>query len=216
MNADADLSPRAVATVVLDFMAALDLTDVTLVGNDTGGAICQFLLDTDHSRIGRLVLTNCDAFDNFPPKPFDLLFKVGRSRAMLKVLLASMRPTFLRHSALGFGLLLNGKPDAAVTRSWIEPCASDRLIRRDTAKVMKAIKPADLLDVSTRLSNFSKPVQLVWGDADRMFKISFAERLADAFPDATLTRVPGGRTFIPLEEPEQVASAIAAMVDATR
>ena len=46
---------------------ALDLSDVTLVGNDTGGAICQYLVDTDRSRIGRLVLTNCDCFEQFPP-----------------------------------------------------------------------------------------------------------------------------------------------------
>jgi len=212
MHADADLSPRGVARIVIDFLEAFDLTDVTLVGNDTGGAVCQFLIDTDHSRIGRLVLTNCDAFNNFPPEPFDTLFKLGRSKAVLKVMMASMRPTFLRHSALGFGLLLNDKPDPAVTRSWIEPCASDKLIRRDTVKTMKSVKPAELLDVASRLGEFDKPVQLVWGDADRLFKLKFAERLAAAFPDATLTRIPGGRSFVPLEEPEQVGAAIAAMV----
>src|SRR5262249_29099708 len=63
MNADADLSPRGIAAIINGFLAALDLTDVTLVGNDTGGALCQYLIDADHSRIGRLVLTNCDAFD---------------------------------------------------------------------------------------------------------------------------------------------------------
>ena len=56
----------------------MDLRDVVLVGNDTGGAVCQFLLDEDASRIGRLVLTNCDAFDTFPPFPFNLLFRLGR------------------------------------------------------------------------------------------------------------------------------------------
>ena len=55
-----------------------DLEDVTLVGNDTGGALCQFVIDADPSRVGRLVLTNCDAFDEFPPAPFDKLFKAFR------------------------------------------------------------------------------------------------------------------------------------------
>ena len=68
LGAGADQSPRGVARQVLSFIEALELDDVTLVGNDTGGAICQFLLDTDASRIGRLVLTNCDAFDSFPPR----------------------------------------------------------------------------------------------------------------------------------------------------
>ena len=60
------------------FLRMLDLTDVTLVGSDTGGAICQLVLDEDASRVGRLVLTDCDAFDSFPPFPFDLLFRLGR------------------------------------------------------------------------------------------------------------------------------------------
>src|SRR6266487_5487234 len=73
MQPDADLSPPGVAQLVADFLEALDLHDVTLVGNDTGGALCQFVLDTDASRIGRLVLTNCDAFEKFPPAPFGAL-----------------------------------------------------------------------------------------------------------------------------------------------
>lgn len=215
MRADADLTPRGVARIVIDFLTALDLVDVTLVGNDTGGAICQFLIDTDHDRIGRLVLTNCDAFDTFPPAPFMLLVKAGRWAKLLKPMLASMRPTFLRHGPLGFGLLFNTEPNAAVTRGWIEPCASDKAIRRDTAKLMRGINPQELLDASTRFSGFAKPVHLIWGDADKYFKISFAERLAAVFPNAQVTRVVGGRTFIPMEQPDQVAAVIAAPVDYT-
>ena len=70
-------------------MEALELDDVTLVGNDTGGAICQFLLDTDASRIGRVVLTNCDAFTNFPPAPFGQLFKAFRSPSAIRALAGS-------------------------------------------------------------------------------------------------------------------------------
>ncbi|MCW2496924.1 alpha/beta fold hydrolase [Jatrophihabitans sp.] len=214
MNPDADLSPRGMARVVLDFLAALALTDVTLVGNDTGGAICQFVLDTDQSRIGRLVLTNCDAFDVFPPTAFVPLVKVGAHAKLIKPLIGATRPTYLRHSRLGFGLLFAGKPDAAVTRSWIEPCLTDKAIRRDAAKLMGAIRPKELLDVSTRLGSFTKPVQLVWGDADRCFKIGFAERLASVFPNATVTPVAGGKTFVSLEFPDQVAAAISAAADA--
>src|SRR4051812_29610840 len=59
LDPDTELSPRQVARIVLQFLERLDLHDVVLVGNDTGGAVCQFLLDEDASRIGRLVLTNC-------------------------------------------------------------------------------------------------------------------------------------------------------------
>ena len=208
LGPDADLTPRGVARLILDFLAALDLSDVTLVGNDTGGALCQFVIDTDATRIGRLVLTNCDAFDKFPPPPFGLLVKAGRSRAMLKLMAASTKPTFLRHSALGFGPLAHNL-DPAVTRSWMAPLGADKAIRADAARFMSGIDKADLLDVSTRLDRFSKPVRLVWGDADRFFKLEFAQRLAEVFPDAELITVPGARTFVPLDEPDLVADAVA-------
>jgi len=215
MKADADLSPRGVARIVLDFLAALDLTDVTLVGNDTGGAICQFTIDTDHTRIGRLVLTNCDAFDVFPPRDFVPLVKVGAHQAMIKPLIAMVKPKFMRHSRMGFGLLFAGKPDPIVTRAWIEPCATNKEIRRDAAKLMKAIRPKDLLDVSTRLPQFTKPVHIVWGEADKSFKPKFARRLAETFPNSRLTFIPGGKTFVSMEFPDEVANVIAGALQPT-
>jgi pimeloyl-ACP methyl ester carboxylesterase len=211
MDADADLSPRGIAAIINDFLAALDLTDVTLVGNDTGGAVCQYLIDTDHTRIGRLVLTNCDAFDVFPPAEFARLVKFGSHAVLIKPMLGALRSTAVRHSNTGYGLTFAGSPDPAITRSWIRPALGNRAIRRDAAKLMSRMDPQDLLDVSTRFGAFTRPVRLVWGDADRCFPISFAERLAAAFPDATLTRVPGGRTFIPMEFPDSVADVIIAV-----
>jgi len=212
LNADADLSPRDIARLITDFMAALNLTDVTLVGNDTGGALCQFVIDTDHSRIGRLVLTNCDAFDKFPPAPFGLIVKTGRSPVRLRAMMATMRPRMLRHSMLGFGGLVAKPLDPALTRRWITPSLSDAGVRRDTAKFLRKVKPAELLDVSTRLGAFGKPVRLVWGNADRFFKLADGQRLRQAFGDnAELVEVDGGRTFLPLDEPERVADEIRAL-----
>jgi len=208
LSAGADLTPRGVARLVLDFLAALDLTDVTLVGNDTGGALCQFVIDTDASRIGRLVLTNCDAFDTFPPAPFGMLVKAARRPGRIKLLLNTVRPASLRHSALGFGPLAAKPLDAGMTRRWITPGLDQRGVRRDTATFMRGIKPAELLDVSTRLHRFTKPVLLLWGAADRFFKPRLAHRLAAEFPDARLVEIEGGRTFLPLDEPRRVADEI--------
>src|SRR5579884_2496355 len=64
MDADADLSPRGLAALIAELIERLELTDVTLVGNDTGGALCQLVVAHHPARIGRLVLTNCDAFED--------------------------------------------------------------------------------------------------------------------------------------------------------
>ncbi|MEV6851167.1 alpha/beta hydrolase [Actinoplanes sp. NPDC051411] len=208
MNAHADLTPRGLAAIINAFLAAMCLNDVTLVGSDTGGALCQFTIDTDHRRIGRLVFTNCDAFDRFPPEQFTGLIRVGSHPCLLKPLLAALQPTAIRHSGRGYGLMFAGRPDPAVTLSWILPGFRDHAIRRDAAKLMRAMRPADLLDVATRLGAFAKPVDVVWGDADECFPLSIGQRLADAFPQGKLTPVAGGRTFISMEFPEQVADVI--------
>jgi pimeloyl-ACP methyl ester carboxylesterase len=208
LGAGADLSPRGVAQLVLDFLDALDLHDVTLVGNDTGGALCQFLIDTDHSRIGRLVLTNCDAFDEFPPAPFGMLVKVGRSPSRLAAAVKPMRSTRVRHSVLGYGGLVSKPLDPELTSRWVEPMLNDKAIVRDTARFLAGIDKKDLLDVSTRLSAFPKPVRIVWGQSDRFFKPEFGRRLAAEFPHAQLIEVEGGHTFLPLDEPRRVADEI--------
>jgi pimeloyl-ACP methyl ester carboxylesterase len=211
LHTDADLSPRGIATILRDLLAALDLRDVTLVGNDTGGALCQFLLDTDASRIGRVVLTNCDAFDRFPPPPFNLLVAAARSERRLKPLLATMRSTAIRHSILGYGGLTASRLDPELTRSWIEPGLRDPDVRRDTVAFLRGIRPADLLDVSTRLGSFDRPARLVWGTADRFFPLREAQRLRDAFPVASLVEVAGARTFVPFDAPVRLADEIAAL-----
>jgi pimeloyl-ACP methyl ester carboxylesterase len=202
---------EGVARLINDFPAALDLTDVTLVGNDTGGALAQFVIDADDSRIGRLILTNCDGFDQFPPAPFGLIVAAGSRPSRLRVLAHSVRPKALRHSVLGFGGLVRDPLDPELTRRWITPLLTDAAIRRNTANLLRRMDPKHLLDVSTRLSRFTKQVRLIWGTADPFFKIGLARRLRDAFPDATLVEIPTGRTFLPLDEPQSVADEIQAV-----
>lgn len=209
LGAKADQSPRGIARQITAFMEALELDDVTLVGNDTGGAICQFLLDGDASRIGRVVLTNCDAFTNFPPAPFGQLFKAFRRPSAIRALLAPMRATAVRHSPAGFGLLVRQHLDADQTRAWVEPCLSDPAIRQDVARFAREVDPEDLDAASNRLGNFDGPALLVWGDADRFFKLDYAHRLRSTFGDARLVEIENGRTFIPHDEPTRLADEIA-------
>ena len=209
MTPGTDQSPRGVARQILHFIEALDLRDVTLVGGDTGGALCQFLLDTDPSRIGRVVLTNCDAFDTFPPFPFSIIFFLLKGEMRMKANLQPMRWRAFRHSPLGLGLLAN-KLDPAQTRAWVEPSLSDKAIRKDAIDFLRAAKPKDLLDVSTRLNQFTGPVTIVWGTADRAFKTALGRRLQQAFSNATFVEVPNAKTLVSLDAPGQLADAIVA------
>jgi pimeloyl-ACP methyl ester carboxylesterase len=208
MRPGTDLSPRGVARVVLSFLDALDLTDVVLVGSDTGGAVSQLLLDEDPTRVGRLVLTNCDAFDTFPPFPFDRLFQLARHERVALAVLQTMRWSWLRNSKLGFGWLVRRALAPEESRAWITPYLTDSGVRRDVTAFARGWTGAELTDSARWLSRFEKPVLLCWAPGDPFFRMRLAEQLAGALPDATLVRMEGARTFVSLDQPGPLADEV--------
>ena len=211
MNADADLSPGGVARIVLDFIRALDLSDVTITGNDTGGAICQLMLADDTSRIGAAVFTNCDALDTFPPGSLAPLFRALRHPGVVACIAPGMRSKAMRNGPLAYGLLSNGKIDSELTLDWVTPLADDA-IRRDLAKLARGVNSRVLVDAASRFGQFGGPVRILWGDADSMFRVKLGRQLGEAFPCAAFTTVPNGRTFLPLDDPDRVAREIVSAV----
>jgi pimeloyl-ACP methyl ester carboxylesterase len=207
MNAHADLSPQGIATLALDFIRALDLTDVVIAGNDTGGAIGQVMLGADTSRISAAVLTNCDALGTFPPRSLAPLFSALRHPGVVAGLVPPLRSKAVRNGPLAYGPLASKPIDPALTRDWIEPLASPA-IRRDLAKFARAVHPRVLLDAASRFGKFTGPVRILWGEADPMFRLKLGRQLAEAFPQGALGTVPGGRTFLPLDHPDAVAEEI--------
>lgn len=214
-DADADLSPTGQAAIVAEYLERLDLSDVTIVANDTGGAITQFLLTKDARRVGRVVFTNCDTFERFPPPPFDRMFKLMRRTALIRVGMAPMRLTWIRHSSAGYGGLMTEPIDAAQTRDWVEPCLTNAHVRRDFAKLANGIDPVQLVANAELLRTFTGSVLVAWAAADRFFRIEDGRRLADCFDDARVVEIPGAATFVAHDQPERLASEVASFVAST-
>jgi pimeloyl-ACP methyl ester carboxylesterase len=208
MKKEADLSPHGMAKLIADFLAALDLRDVTLVGNDTGGAFCQIVVTRHPERIGRLVLTPCDAYDNFPPRFFKYLLAPAALPGGARMLLQLMRSARLRNSPIGFGWLSKKGIDPSITDSWLRPARTDPGVGRDLAKVMRGVNPRYTLEAAERLGEFHRPVLIVWTPEKDFFKWEHAEALAKAFPDARLERVEDSYTFVSEDQPERLAKLI--------
>jgi pimeloyl-ACP methyl ester carboxylesterase len=206
MNAGADLSPAGVAALVGDLLAALDLEDATLVGNDSGGAISQ-LVALDHGeRVGRLVLTNCDCFEVFPPKEFVPMVKAARVPGALYAAMQPMRAAKARRTPMAYGWLAHDIPDE-VTAAWVQPFLDDADIRRDAIAFMRAIDKATTLDAAARLPSLEIPSLVVWGQDDRFFSPELGERLATAL-GARHVPVTGARTFVSEDAPDALAGFI--------
>ena len=214
MKPEADLAPPAAAKLVLEFIAALDLYDVTIVGNDSGGAVTQMAVTTDASRIGRLVLTNCDSFDNFPPGIFKPLGKLARIPGAGFSLAQAMRFEPFIRAPFGYRDLTATKLPTELLRSFLAPLITDRRIRRDAMKFFGAADTRDSLAAAAKLPELDLPALLVWGTADTLFPISDAESLQNALTDATLVKVPDAKVFVALDQPDAVARAITEFVTA--
>ena len=202
------LSPPVVADMIGDLIDALGLEDVTLVGNDTGGALCQMFVVNHPGRVQQLVLTNCDAYDKFPPQPFTYLLWVARVPGAVGLLALSMRPRLARRLPIAYGWLAKRMPPE-VEDAFVDPVMHDRGVRADVTSFLKNANKRQLIETAERYGTIEIPVLLAWGEDDKAFKIEFAERMERDMPNARLVRIPDSYTFVALDQPERLAAAIA-------
>jgi pimeloyl-ACP methyl ester carboxylesterase len=210
MAAEADLSPPGVARLVSDLLDALELDGVTLVGNDTGGAISQLVAAHHPRRLGRLVLTPCDAYENFLPPAFRPLQYGARVPGLITAVAQGTRIGAVRRGPLGFGLLIKRRPmDDEALRGYMAPFLADGRVRRDALKVLRGISNRQTIEAAERLREFDRPTLIAWAPEDRFFKLRFAERLASDIPNSRLVRIEDSRTFVSEDQPERLAEEIA-------
>jgi pimeloyl-ACP methyl ester carboxylesterase len=208
MNKGADLSPLGLAALIAELIERLELRDVTLVGNDTGGALCQLVAAHHPERLARLVLINCDAFEHFPPPAFALVVKaLARVPGALVVLADLGRLRAVRRGTMAIApLTIQPLPDDLL-KAWVTPLRKHG-VRHDLRAVLRHIDPSHTLDAAQRLTGFDRPALIVWGTRDKFFPISDAERLVAVLPDARLEKVDDARTFVQLDRPERVAELV--------
>jgi pimeloyl-ACP methyl ester carboxylesterase len=208
MDRDADLGEQGLIDLILGAIAALRLDDVTLVGMDTGGAICQFIVAQQPDRIDRLVLCSCDYRDNFPPRRFTHLRWLPAVAPLTPVVFAPMRFRAPRRLPNAFGSLVHNQVERRVEDTWILPALDDRRVRADVMKALGIFDTRRLNEAAENLHRFDKPTLIAWSRDDRVFPPDHGERLARELPNARLEWIEGARTFSMEDQPERLAGAI--------
>jgi pimeloyl-ACP methyl ester carboxylesterase len=206
----ADLGAEAASRRIVHFMEALDLTEVTVVANDTGGGLVLSTLGDptlDTSRIGRLVLTNCDSYEHFPPGSFVQIVKLCRMSSavgggILRLLATGPGQSFFLKS------VCHTPPSKDRQREVFGAFATSAAARRDAVAVTASLDPALTLRAAPAIEAFDRPVTLTWGTEDDLFPLDHARRLRDAFPNATLIEIPDCSAFVMLDAPGVLAEAI--------
>jgi pimeloyl-ACP methyl ester carboxylesterase len=211
----ADLSPPGLAALIAEFLEALDLSDVTIVANDTGGAITQLVMADHPSRIGRVVLSSCDCFEAFFPSVFAPLPRLVRIPGATWLLVQAMRWRALHRLPIALGWVTKRHPPADVVDSYLLPTRRDPAIRADLRRFVSAVHNRHTLAAAERLGGFEKPVLLAWAREDRLFPVSLAERLAAVLPDARLELIDDSYTFVAEDQPQALGRLVVNFLGAT-
>lgn len=217
VRSDADLSLSGLADLVVELIDGLGLRNVTLVGSDTGGALAQLLMargvgETTGGGAGvaRVVLVSCEAFDNIPARlTGTTLALAGRlSPALFGLFVQQLRLRAVRRLPVAFGWL-TARGDAATAR-WIRPVVEQPAIRRDTVRMLRAMRVArkELLDAAALLHEYTNPVLVVWARQDRAMPPRHGRRLANLLPHGRLVEVDDTRTLISLDQPAELGRLI--------
>jgi pimeloyl-ACP methyl ester carboxylesterase len=205
MRPDADLSLRGIGAIVAEFLERLELDDVTLCFNDWGGAPVMIAAGLMH-RVARLVLTPCEAFENYPPGLAGRAATLsGRLPGGLQLARAALLSPLRRLPFLYGQMSKRGVP-AELLRTWLEPLR-DPAIRRDLSKYLADTRRGrrDLLAATQALSSFQKPVLIVWNSEGKMMPPGHGRRLAQSFPNSRLVELPDCYTLIPIDQPAALA-----------
>jgi pimeloyl-ACP methyl ester carboxylesterase len=209
MKPDADLSIAGVARLVAEFLDRLDLRDVTLVMNDWGGAQALVSAGRDE-RVGRLVITSCEAFDNFPPGlPGSNLFTSAKLPGGINVAFKLLKWKPMRRLPMTWGWMSKRPVPHEVMDAWFAPLWSSEEIRRDLRKYVLGVPPkAELLAWAEKLRDFDRPALVVWAAEDKVMPPEHGRKLAELLPKGRLVEIEDSYTLIPEDQPEQLSAHI--------
>lgn len=204
----ADFTLPGLARLVEEVFEQLDLEDVTLVANDTGGAIAQWVAIDNPARLGRLVLTPCDAFGNFLPLWLKHLQATGRTPAGLWLAAQALRFRAIHRLPLAFGALTVRPIDLDAMHAYTEPLRANGGVRRDFASLVRGISSRYTQEAAERLRGFDKPALVVWSSDDRLFPVRHGHELARRLPQGRLEVLPDTGAFIPEDRPAALARLV--------
>jgi pimeloyl-ACP methyl ester carboxylesterase len=215
LDGEQDLSLFGCARIVADVLEALDLTDVVLVGNDTGGAISQAVVARHPERIGRLVLTSCDAWENYPPKAVAYLKLVCRVPPALRLLTQAMRLKAAQRLPIAYGWATHRPIEPRIMESYLGSLRSDAGVRRDFAALLTGADARECVAASQGVAGFDGPALVAWAADDKFFPREHGERLAELLPQGRFELVDDSRTFIPEDNPAALVRLMREFLAAT-
>ena len=199
---DQNVSVTANAEMLTQFLDVLKIDQVDLVGNDSGGGICQIFAALFPHRLRSLTLTDCDTHDNWPPeafKPFLAMAANGGLRRTLEAMLSD-KSIYRSPDALGPAYEDPARLKDEDIEAYLRPFVKSERRIRDLQRFLAAFDNKHTLAIEDRLKTLKAPTLIVWGTDDVYFDVKWSHWLAENIP-GTRRRVEfkGARIFFPEE-----------------
>jgi pimeloyl-ACP methyl ester carboxylesterase len=208
LRPDADRTITGVAGIVAEVLDGLDLRDVVVVGNDSGGVVSQLVAVHHPERVGGLVLTSCDAFEHFPPPILRPVILAAKSKLLFRLAIQAMRLPVARKRA--YGALAHRDIDD-LAQEWVRPALSDAAVAEDLRQLTLSFRTEVTTGVAARLREFDGPALVAWSADDVFFPLEDGERLAATLPNARLEVIEGARTFSMIDQPQRLTDLMFAI-----
>lgn len=202
INATQPITGDTISQIIHDLVAHLNLGQVILLANDTGGAYAQVFTAQYPNQVSHLILTNCDAFEVFPPKAFNTLKTFINTPFLTDIMAKLFRIESVIESPLALGLLSNTLKGKQMKQYYLHNFIHNRDIRSDLKQLVTGWNAQDTLKAAQKLKHFDKPVLVIWGlDDKKLFPLELGQRVADLFPNSQFITVAGSSTFIQEDQP---------------
>jgi pimeloyl-ACP methyl ester carboxylesterase len=202
---DQDVSVTANAKMLREALDALQIDQVDVVGNDSGGGIAQIFAALNPERVRSLTLTNCDTHDNWPPEAFKPFVEMVAAGGLSKTLNAMLSDKSIYRSPGALGPAYE-HPETATDEDieiYLRPHLRSEQRTKDLERFVLAFDHKHTLAIEPQLRKLQAPTLIVWGTDDVYFPVKWAHWLAEAIPGAKPpVELAGARIFFPEERAE--------------
>ena len=211
VSATQDVSVTANAHMLAQFLDALKIDRLDLVGNDSGGGICQIFAALYPTRVRTLALTDCDAHDNWPPEAFKGFVSMVAAGGLAGALEAMLADKSVYRSPQALGLAYERPAEVAddTIETYLRPHLRSPQRLRQLERFINAFDCRHTLDIEAALRSVQAPTLIAWGTDDIFFDLKWSHWLEKTIPGSRRRlELQGGRIFFPEERAGEFNEAL--------
>ena len=196
------------AETMLEMLDRLAIGEVHVCGFDFGGPVAVSMYRVDPRKIKTLTLLATNTFTDTPiPAPLRMARIPYLGDAVFRLMMGKLGLTMMWFQAVK-------RRDAFPLSQYRSALRFDTGLRSTRRIFVNSLRHLESLyrPIEQTLPSITIPALVVWGDSDPFFPLAIGRRTAAAMPRARFLALPDCGHFVPEEDPQAVADAVAELI----